>query len=232
MSEQQIESPKESTESSSNRSEVNLNSLFAFKVGMTQVVDSAGHMVPCTVLKYEPWMISHVKTDVKDGYQAVQIACRARKVSRSPKSQQGNLKLTNFKTGAYYLREVRQTVPEGTAAGLEISIKSLTRGDVVNVTSTSKGKGFQGAVKRWNAGGGPAAHGSCFHRQPGSSGNRTWPGRVMKGKHFPGHLGDEATTVRNLRIVDVYADDKLILVSGAIPGGANALVSIVKQTSK
>ena len=109
-----------------------------------------------------------------------------------------------------------------------LALESKT-GDIVKATGTSKGKGFQGAVKRWNAGGGPGAHGSTFHRQPGSSGNRTWPGRIMKGKHFPGHLGDETTTVRNLRVLAVMKDDNIILVKGAVPGGPNALIRLVKQ---
>ena len=211
---------------------LNLQSLFAFKVGMTQVIDSKGEMVACTVLKFEPWLVSQVKTKEKDGYEALQIACRPRKENRSPKSQIGNLKKAGFKTGAYFVKEVRGALPEGAVTGLQVSIESLKRGDWINVTSTSKGKGFAGAVKRWNAGGGPAAHGSCFHRQPGSSGNRTWPGRVMKGKHFPGHLGDETTTVRNLQVVDVYNEDGLILVSGAVPGGRNALVNMAKLNLK
>ena len=194
---------------------------------MTQVVDDKGEMVPCTVLHYEPWVVSQVKTKATDGYEAVQIACRPRREEvRSPKAQQGNLKKAGFKTGAYFMREVRDDLPEGVAVGSVIALDSLKKGDWVKATSVSKGKGFAGVMKRWNAGGGPGAHGSCFHRQPGSSGNRTWPGRIMKGKHFPGHLGDETTTVRNLRVLDVYADDNVILVSGSVPGAKNALVRV------
>jgi large subunit ribosomal protein L3 len=211
-------------------SEIILPSLFAFKIGMTQVTDDKGEMVPCTVLAYEPWVVSQVKTKQKDGYEALQLACRPRKEKRSPKSQNVVLKKAGFKAGAYFVREVRTAVPEGAALGSSLALTSLKKGDTVKATATSKGKGFQGAVKRWNAGGGPGAHGSTFHRQPGSSGNRTWPGRIMKGKHFPGHLGDETTTVSNLRVVDVYTDDNVILVSGSVPGGRNALVKIVKQS--
>jgi large subunit ribosomal protein L3 len=233
MSEQINEaSALEATASPTKVESITLNGLFAFKLGMTQVVDGQGQMVPCTVLKYEPWLVSQVKTQEKDGYLAVQIACRSRKEIRSPKSQTGALKAAGFKTGAYFVREIRGELPEGAAPGVPVAITSLKKGDMVNVTSVSKGKGFAGSVKRWNVGGGPASHGSCFHRQPGSSGNRTWPGRIMKGKHFPGHLGDETTTVKNLHIVDVFSEDSVIIVSGAIPGGENALVSVMKHNSK
>jgi large subunit ribosomal protein L3 len=210
-------------------SAVILPDLFAFKIGMTQVTDDKGEMVPCTVLQYEPWTVSQVKTKDKDGYEAVQIACRPRKESRSPKAQSTPLKKAGFKAGAYFTKEVRTSLPEGVTVGSKVDLESLKKGDNVKATATSKGKGFQGSVKRWNVGGGPGAHGSCFHRQPGSSGNRTWPGRVMKGKHFPGHLGDETTSVLNLRVVDIYTDDNVILVSGSVPGGRNALVRISKQ---
>ena len=210
-------------------SAVKLNALFAFKVGMTQVVNDNGEMETCTVLHYEPWIVSQVKTKESDGYEAVQIACRHRKEVRSPKSQQANLKKAGFKSGAYFVHEVRSPLPEGVGVGAPVALDSLKKGDWVKATSVSKGKGFAGVMKRWNAGGGPGAHGSCFHRQPGSSGNRTWPGRIMKGKHFPGHLGDETTTVRNLRVIDVYAEDNVILLSGPVPGARDALVRVFKQ---
>ena len=210
---------------------LNMRGLYAFKIGMTQVVDDKGEMVPCTILQYEDWVVSQVKTKDKDGYESTQMACRPRKVSRSAKSQQAVLKKAGFKAGAYFVREVRGTT-EGAAIGSSVAIESLKKGDVVKATSVSKGKGFAGSVKRWNAGGGPGAHGSTFHRQPGSSGNRTWPGRIMKGKHFPGHLGDETTTVQNLRVVDVYSDDNIIVLSGSVPGGRNAIVRLIKTPKK
>jgi large subunit ribosomal protein L3 len=220
------------TEAAAKGAAVALNGVFAFKVGMSQVVDDKGEMVPCTVLQYEPWIVSQLKTKDKDGYEAVQVACRPRKESRSAKAQQAPLKKAGFKAGSYFMREFRGALPEGAALGSPVAITSLKKGDYVKATSTSKGKGFAGSVKRWNAGGGPGAHGSTFHRQPGSSGNRTWPGRIMKGKHFPGHLGDETTTVKNLRVIDVYTDDNIILVSGSVPGGRNALVRLTRLGGK
>ncbi len=230
MSEQAQENVKEEVNETKQASgPVRLSGLFAFKVGMTQVVEESGEMIPCTVFQYEPWVVSQIKTKESDGYEAIQIACRPRKEKRSPLAQQKKLLKAGFKSGAYFVREVRGGLPEGVSLGANIAIESLKKGDLVKATSTSKGKGFAGSVKRWNVGGGPAAHGSCFHRQPGSSGNRTWPGRIMKGKHFPGHLGDETTTVSNLRVVDVYSDDGIIILSGPVPGGRNALVRVAKQ---
>ncbi|MDZ4677015.1 MAG: 50S ribosomal protein L3 [Oligoflexia bacterium] len=229
MSEEAQETKTETTSEPTVKGSVILPDLIAFKVGMTQVVDDKGEMVPCTVLQYEPWVVSQVKTKASDGYEAVQIACRPRREVRSPKSQSAHLKKANFKSGAYFVREVRTSLPEGVAPGSQVALDSFKKGDWINATAVSKGKGFQGAMKRWNAHGGPAAHGSCFHRQPGSAGNRTWPGRIMKGKHFPGHLGDETVTVRNLQVVDIYQDDNIILISGCVPGGRNAIVRLAKH---
>ena len=113
--------------------------------------------------------------------------------------------------------------------GDTVSINSLIKGDVVKITSKSKGHGFQGSVRRWNFAGGPATHGSKFHRRPGSSGNRTWPGRVMPGKKFPGHWGDETITVKNVVVVDVLPNEGVVLVKGPVPGSKNTLVRLVKE---
>lgn len=211
------------------KSSVSLPGLYAFKMGMTQVVDDKGDMVPCTVLKYEPWIVSELRTTEKNGYNSVQISCRPRKEKLSSKAQQGSLKKSGFKAGAYFSRELRTDNLEGLSLGLSLEIdQCLNKGDVVKATATSKGKGFQGVMKRWNHGGGPASHGSKFHRQPGSSGNRTWPGRIMRNKKYPGHMGDKVITTKNLKIVDVYKEDSLILVAGNVPGAKNALVRLLK----
>lgn len=217
------------SEQKTNSQVAKLTGLYAFKLGMTQYVDDKGEMHPCTVLKYEPMVISQVKTADKDGYSAVQVACKPKKKSRAKQAASTHFKKAGLETGAYFVNELRDAVVEGAEIGAQVSINSLAKGDVVKATSVSKGKGFAGAVKRWNSGGGPAAHGSTFHRQPGSSGNRTWPGRIMKGKHFPGHLGDETTSVRNLKVLDVIDEDSLLIVSGSVPGGKNALVRLLKQ---
>lgn len=208
---------------------VSLPCIFAFKVGMTQVVNDKGDMVACTVLRYEPWYVSQIKMGERDGYSAVQLACLEKRDSNSSSSEKGHFKKAGMKSGYKLCTEVRTEKVDGFKLGSPVSIESLKKGDVIKVSARSKGKGFAGSVKRWNAGGGPAAHGSCFHRQPGSSGNRTWPGRIMKGKAFPGHLGDEMTTVKNLSVLDVYKDDNIVLVSGSIPGSRNSLVKVEKQ---
>ncbi|MFN7262206.1 MAG: 50S ribosomal protein L3, partial [Pseudobdellovibrionaceae bacterium] len=114
------------------------------------------------------------------------------------------------------------------AVGVQVSIDSLKKGDVVKITGRSKGHGFAGSVKRWNFAGGPASHGSKFHRRPGSVGNRTWPGRVMPGKRFPGHYGDEAITVKNVEIVEVLQSEGVVMVKGPVPGARNSLVKLVR----
>lgn len=207
-----------------------LNGLFAFKEGMATVYNDQGEAVPVTVLRYETWVVSQIKTPEKDGYAAVQIACRPKKAKNSSASEVGHLKKAGFETGAAFLRELRQdSIVGDVQLGAKLSLDSLKKGDVVKITGVSKGKGFQGSVRRWNFAGGPAAHGSKFHRRPGSSGNRTWPGRVMPGKKFPGHLGDETVTVRNVQIVDVLADENVVMVKGPVPGARNSLVRLVKE---
>lgn len=208
---------------------VKLNGLFAHKMGMSSVYGDNGESIPVTVLKMEPWVVSQVKTKEKDGYTAIQIASRPKKAANSSKAEKGHLKQAGFENGAQFVKEIRQDSTDGIAVGSRVAIDSLVKGDVVRITSTSKGKGFQGSIRRWNFAGGPAAHGSKFHRQPGSSGNRTWPGRVMPGKKFPGHLGAETVTVKNVRVIDVLPEQGILLVKGPVPGARNTLVKLVKE---
>lgn len=207
---------------------IKLNGLFAHKVGMTAVYNEAGEAVPVTVLKMDPWIVSQVKTAEKDGYTAVQIASAPKRAVNSNKAERGHLKGAGFENGAYHVKEIRQDIPEGISVGQKVSIDSLAKGDTVQITATSKGKGFAGVVKRYGFQGGPAAHGSKFHRQPGSSGQRTWPGRIMPGKRFPGHMGDRTSTVKNVQIVDVRADEGILLVKGPVPGARHTLVRLMK----
>jgi large subunit ribosomal protein L3 len=204
-----------------------LNGLFAFKEGMATIYNDKGEAVPVTVLRYENWKVSQVKTNEKDGYEAVQIASVPKKAKNTNAAEVGHLKGAGFETGARFVREIRQK-SEGVNVGDTVSINSLVKGDVVKITATSKGRGFQGSVRRWGFAGGPATHGSKFHRRPGSSGNRTWPGRVMPGKKFPGHWGDETITVKNVVIVDVLANEGVLFVKGPVPGAKNTLVKLVK----
>lgn len=205
-----------------------LNGLFTFKVGMSTIFEE-GERIPVTVLKYEPMVVSQVKTKEKDGYEAVQVAFVPDRASQTNKPIKNHLKKAGFENGAKFIREVRsKALPEGVEVGQKVTLESLKKGDLVKVTGLSRGRGFQGAVKRWNFGGGPASHGSGFHRKPGSVGNRTWPGRVIPGKRMAGHYGNETVTIRNVRVVDVIPEENVVLVKGSVPGGPNTLICLTK----
>jgi large subunit ribosomal protein L3 len=220
----------ENTQTTNNNEQgLRLNGLFAFKEGMATIYNEQGEAIPVTVLRYEPWFVSQVKTAAADGYEAVQVACTPKKAKNSNKAEKGHLEKAGFENGAQFVKELRQSLPADVSVGARVSIDSLAKGDFVKITSKSKGKGFAGSVKRWNFAGGPASHGSKFHRRPGSSGNRTWPGRVMPGKKFPGHLGAETVTVRNVEIVQVLADENVLMVKGPVPGARNTLVKLVRE---
>lgn len=220
-------SETQKTDNASSKS-VQLNGLFAFKVGMSTIFNDKGEAVPVTVLKYEPWVVSAVLTQQKNGYEAVQLACRPRKSSQATKAQSQQLKAAGYENGAKLVREIRQALPEGVEVGQSLDLESVKKGDSVKVTGTSKGRGFSGVVRRWNFAGGPATHGSGFHRKPGSVGNRTWPGRVIAGKRMAGHYGAETVTTLNLEIVDVLPEESVLLIKGAVPGHRNSLVQLMK----
>ena len=219
----------ETTKAATSGSELKLNGLYAFKEGMATVFNDKGEAVPVTVLRYEPWFVSQIKTQENDGYSAVQVSCPPKKANNANASEVNHFNKARFENGAQVVRELRQDLPEGTTVGAQVSIESLTKGDIVRVTGVSKGKGFQGSVRRWSFAGGPATHGSKFHRRPGSSGNRTWPGRVMPGKKFPGHWGDETVTLKNVEIVEVNTAENVVLVKGPVPGARNSLVRMVRD---
>ncbi len=225
MSEEQTtkEPPKEAESS-----ELKLDGIYAFKAGMSAVYNEAGESIPVTVLRYEPWIVSQLKTKESDGYSAVQIACRPKKVSRTSKAQKSHLKQAGFENGAYFVREVRCELPEGVDVGQKVSINSVTAGDTVRLTSKSKGRGFTGVMKRHGFAGGPASHGSGFHRRPGSIGNCEFPGRVMPGRKMPGQFGNVVVTVKNVKIVEIIPEENVILVKGPVPGAKNNIVKIVK----
>jgi len=205
-----------------------LSGLFAFKVGMSAIFE-AGERIPVTVLRYEPMVVSQVKTEASDGYAAVQVAFRPDRASRTSSAAKTHLAKAGFENGAKFLRELRlKDTPADIAVGTKVSIDSLKKGDVVRITGNSRGRGFQGAVRRWNFNGGPATHGSGFHRKPGSVGNRTWPGRVMPGKRMAGQWGDEVVTIKNVKIVDVIPEENVLLVKGAVPGARNTLICLTK----
>ena len=205
-----------------------LNGLYAFKVGMSAIFE-AGERIPVTVLKYEPMVVSQIKTTANDGYEAVQVAFKADRASQTNKAAKTLYAKAGFENGAKFAREMRLDAPiADLAVGAKVSIDSLKKGDVVKVTGLSRGRGFQGAVRRWNFNGGPATHGSGFHRKPGSVGNRTWPGRVMPGKRMAGQWGHETATVRNMQIVAVMPEENVVLIKGPVPGARNTLICLTK----
>jgi large subunit ribosomal protein L3 len=220
------EETKEETKTSS---DATLNGLYAFKVGMSAVFNEAGERIPVTVLKYEQMVVTQMKTAATDGYEAVQIAFKPDRASQTNKAAQTHLKAAGFENGAKFVREVRfDKAPEGLAVGQKISIDSFKAGDKLKISGRSRGRGFSGVVQRWSFNGGPATHGSGFHRKPGSVGNRTEPGRVMPGKKMAGHYGDETCTIRNIVVVDVMPDEGVILVKGSVPGARNSLLCLTK----
>ena len=220
----QKDSASNKIKSASNK--IKLKGLYLFKKGMSSVYDEKGKVIPVTVLEYKPSVVSQIKTDEKDGYQAVQVACVPRRAASA--AQKGHLKPSGIENGAQVIKEIRQTLPEGVCVGQKVQIESLVKGDKVNVIGHSKGRGFAGVMKRWGFRGGPASHGSGFHRRPGSIGNCAKPGRVMPGRKMPGHFGVERVTIPHTDIVDVIPDENVILVKGPVPGSMNSLVQIMK----
>jgi len=205
--------------------------LLGKKLGMTRVYDDKGVSTPVTVIAAAGNKVLQVKTAETDGYVAVQVGFDDQKPSRVPKAQAGHFAKTSA-TPKRFIREFRSGVSE---AGTDLSVTTFEVGQFVDVIGQSKGKGFQGAMKRHNYQGQPASHGSMMHRRTGAIGNRSTPGRVWKNMGMPGHMGDERVTVQNLQIVQVREEDGVILVSGAIPGAKGTYVVVrpaKKKTAK
>ncbi|MBO5142652.1 MAG: 50S ribosomal protein L3 [Clostridia bacterium] len=202
------------------------------KAGMTQVFTKEGKLIPVTVVEVEPNVVMQVKTVEKDGYSAIQLGVFDKKEKNSSKPSIGHAKKANT-TPKRFLKEIRDV--EGTYnLGDKVSANIFEVGEVVDVTGTSKGKGFEGTIKRHNQSRGPMTHGSRYHRGPGSLGTML-PKRVLKGKNLPGHMGHETITIQNLEIIEANATENYILVSGNIPGAKNSLVlikSAVKNSRK
>lgn len=202
-----------------------INTILGRKLGMTQIFDEEDNVVPVTVIEAGPCVISQVKTVDKDGYNAVQLGFGDIAEKKLNKPEKGHFKQAKVEPKRY-LREVRIDQTEEVKVGDTVSVENFQDAKVVDVTGTSKGKGFQGTIKRWNFNSGPTTHGSRNQRRPGSIGQCAYPGRVRKGLHMSGHMGDERVTVKNLAVVRVDAEQNLLLVKGAVPGSKNALVQI------
>ncbi len=204
-----------------------MSALLGKKIGMTNVFSSDGKLVPVTVVQVGPCVVTQVKTTETDGYNALQLGFDEKKVEKLNKPIAGHLKKAGDK-GFRVLREFRTDDLEDVEAGATIGIDVFTVGDKVNISGISKGRGFQGTIKRHGFSRGPETHGSRNHRKPGSIGNSAWPGRVFKGKKLPGHMGTNRETVKNLTIVDIKHEDNLLLVKGAVPGFKTGILEIRK----
>jgi large subunit ribosomal protein L3 len=206
-----------------------VNGILGIKLGMTQVFAEDGTAVPCTVLQAGPCVVVQRRTKDKDGYDAVQLGLvEFIKPQRVAKPMTGHFKKANV-APMRFVREVRiEDSKEETKPGDRVLVDGFTVGEFVDITGVSKGKGFQGGVKRWHYRGGDATHGSMFHRAPGGIGASSFPSRVWPGQHFPGHMGNARVTAKNLRVVKVDTDENLLLVSGAVPGPNGAYILIRK----
>jgi large subunit ribosomal protein L3 len=206
-----------------------VDGILGIKLGMTRVFAEDGTAVPCTVMQAGPCVVVQRRTKQKDGYDAVQLGLvEFVKPQRISKPMTGHFKKADV-APLRWLREFRlDESSDETKAGDRVLVERFAPGEYVDVTGVSKGKGFQGGVKRWHFRGGDETHGSMFHRAPGGIGASSFPSRVWKGQHFPGHMGHERVTVKNLRIVKVDNDDNLLLVRGAVPGPQGCYLMIRK----
>ena len=194
------------------------------KLGMTQIFTAEGIVVPVTVVEATPNVVTQIKTVEKDGYSAIQVGFEDAKEKSLNKPQKGHLAAANVLKK--HLKEFRVDSVEEFTVGQEIKADLFAAGEIIDVTGISKGKGFQGPIKRHGQSRGPESHGSRYHRRPGSMGACSFPGRVFKNKKLAGHMGSVKVTVQNLEVVRVDADKNLILVKGAIPGPKGSMVTI------
>ena len=204
--------------------------ILATKIGMTQIFSEDGTLTPVTVLLAGPCVVTQVKTLEKDGYEAVQVGFEDKRETLVNSPDRGKFDKAEIPYKRY-VREFRFENSSEYSVKDEIKADIFEEGDKVDVTATSKGKGYQGAIKRHGQHRGPMAHGSKYHRHAGSNGAASDPSRVFKGKNMPGHMGSEQVTIQNLKVVRVDADENLILVKGAVPGPKKGLV-VIKEAVK
>ena len=205
--------------------------LLGKKLGMTQLFDAKGNAVGVTAIEVGPCTVLQKKSLETDGYHAVQLGFGERKASRATKPLIGHCKKANA-TPAKAIREYRTVAPVAFNVGDKITVKEFKPGQFVDVIGTSKGKGFQGVVKRYKFAGGPASHGQKgWFRRPGAIGERLFPGRVFRGQRMPGHMGNTQITTQNLRVIQVREADNLLLIEGAVPGPRGAVI-VVRHAKK
>jgi large subunit ribosomal protein L3 len=202
-----------------------MSALLGKKIGMTNVFSTEGELVPVTVVQVGPCVVTQVKTKDTDGYDALQLGFDEKSLDRLSKPVAGHLKKTGDK-GFRVLREFRTDDAASVEPGTSIGIDVFSVGDKVTISGISKGRGFQGTIKRHGFSRGPETHGCRNHRKPGSIGNSAWPGKVFKGKKLPGHMGTDRKTVKNLTIVDIKPEDNLLLVKGPVPGFKTGILEV------
>jgi len=203
------------------------------KIGMTQVFTQSGKLIPVTVVSVEPNVVTQIKTMENDGYEAIQLGFDTKREKLATKASIGHTNKANT-TPKRFFREIRGVDINNYSLGQEVKVDTFAEGEVVDVTGVTKGKGFQGVIKRHGQSRGPMGHGSHYHRKPGSMGTMR-PMRVFKGKKLPGHMGQLTVTIQNLEVVAVDLENNVILIKGNVPGAKNSLViieSAVKNPDK
>ena len=194
---------------------------------MSSQFSTLGHQVPVTVLEVGPCVVTQVKTQETDGYNALQVGFLEKREDRINKPLKGHFQRSGGKAYAF-VREIPVDDPSEYTMGQTLTVEMFQVGDRVDVSGTSKGRGFTGVIKRWGFRGGRATHGSMFHRAPGSVGASATPAKIIKGRKMPGHYGNQRVTVRNLEIVDIRPDQHLLVVKGAVPGSKSGFVEVRK----
>ena len=202
-----------------------MKTLIGKKVGMTQIFDEKGRVIPVTVIEAGPCVVAQVKSVETDGYNAIQLGFEDVKESKLNKPEKGHLEKATIATKKH-LREFRLDSVEGITVGTELTVTEFAEGDRLDIQGTTKGKGFQGVIKRHGQHRGPMGHGSMYHRRPGSMGPTSTPGRVFKGKKLPGHMGRVTVTIQNLDVVKVDSDKNVVLVKGSVPGPKGAILKL------
>ncbi len=202
-----------------------MKTIIGKKVGMTQIFDEKGKVIPVTVIEAGPCLVAQVKSVETDGYNAIQLGFGDVKESKLNKPEKGHFAKAKLALKKH-LREFRLDSVDGVNVGDEIKVDTFQTGDKIDVQGTSKGKGFQGVIKRHGQSRGPMGHGSMYHRRPGSMGPTSTPGRVFKGKKLPGHMGRVTVTIQNLDVVKVDLDKNAILVKGSVPGAKGAILKL------
>lgn len=195
------------------------------KIGMTQIFTEEGKLIPVTVVQATPNVVLQVKTNETDGYEAIQVGFENKREKLANKPEMGHVAKAET-APKRFVREFRNVNVAEYQVGQEIKVDTFAEGEVVDVTGKTKGKGFQGVIKRHGQSRGPMGHGSMYHRRPGSMGSTSTPGRVFKGKKLPGHMGVQKITIQNLEIIKVDMDKNVLLVKGSVPGPKGAILKI------